>query len=377
MKILIAPQSYKGSLRPDEAAVAMERGVKAADDTIETVLLPIADGGSGTVRAMVEATGGKFHETIVQGPLGDQVAATWGILGDGRTAVIEMSAASGLSLVPPDQVDSLRASTFGTGELIRAALESGCRNIIVGLGDSATTDGGTGMAAALGIRFLDENGDPIPRGGGALSQLDRIDISDRHPGIEGTRISGACDVTNPLYGPEGAAVVYGPQKGATPEMVKQLDANLRRLTEIIKRDTGQDIASPPGGGAAGGLGAGLVAFLGTSLESGVDLICDAIHFDDHLTGADLVLVGEGRMDFQTAFGKTAVGIARRAKKQAVPVVAICGELGKGYENVYEHGIDAAMSILPRCMNKEEAMCNAADLLEDATARVVRLFQARH
>ena len=376
MKIVIAPQAFKGSLQAYEAANAMQKGVAAVDAAIQTVLLPIADGGSGTVRAMVEATGGQLIDTAVHGPLGDTVTAAWGILGDSLTAVIEMSAASGLSLIPKDKLNPLKASTYGTGELILAALNSGCRSVIIGLGDSATVDGGAGMAEALGIRLLDEKGNQIPRGGGGLPLLHHIDSSGRHPLIETARISGACDVTNPLYGPEGAAEVYGPQKGATPDMVRQLDAALRHFAAIVARDTGRNIGTLPGGGAAGGLGAGLVAFLGATLQSGVDLVCDSIGFDEHLADADLVLVGEGRMDFQTAFGKTAVGIARRAKQQNVPVVALCGELGDGYENVYAHGIDAVMSILPRCMDKTEAMRAAPLLLEEATERAIRLFLAR-
>ena len=376
MKIVIAPQAFKGSLQACEAANAMQKGVAAVDAAIQTVLLPIADGGSGTVRAMVEATGGRLVTTEAHGPLGDTVTAAWGILGDSLTAVIEMSAASGLSLIPKDKLNPLKASTYGTGELILAALNSGCRSVIIGLGDSATVDGGAGMAEALGIRLLDEKGNQIPRGGGGLPLLHHIDSSGRHSLIETARISGACDVTNPLYGPEGAAEVYGPQKGATPDMVRQLDAALRHFAAIVARDTGRNIGTLPGGGAAGGLGAGLVAFLGATLQSGVDLVCDSIGFDEHLAGADLVLVGEGRMDFQTAFGKTAVGIARRAKQQNVPVVALCGELGDGYENVYAHGIDAVMSILPRCMDKTEAMRGAPLLLEEATERAIRLFLAR-
>jgi glycerate 2-kinase len=373
MKIIIAPQSFKGSLKAHEAAAAMGEGIKAFDNTIETVLLPIADGGAGTVRALVQATGGKLISTEVHGPLGDKVTATWGILGDGSSAVIEMAAASGLALVPEDKLDPMRASTFGTGELILAALKSGCKKIIIGLGDSATTDGGAGIAQALGIKLLDAESKPIPPGGAGLTRLKHIDISRRHPLVKQCQILCACDVTNPLYGPDGAAFVYGPQKGATPEMIKQLDASLRNLAGVIKRDLGNDIATLPGAGAAGGLGAGMVAFMGATLQRGVDLICDSIGFDNYLKGADLVITGEGRIDFQTAFGKTAVGIARRAKAAGVPVIAICGELGKGYRDVYQHGIDTVMSILPRCMTKSEAMQEAGTLVKEATERAVRLF----
>ncbi|MCJ7605430.1 MAG: glycerate kinase, partial [Dehalococcoidales bacterium] len=247
MKIIIAPQAFKGSLQAHEAARAMGEGVKAIDPDIQVVLLPIADGGSGTVRAMVEAASGKLVTTDVHGPLGEKVAASWAMLDGGTTAVIEMAAASGLSLVPESSFDPMKTSTGGTGELIKTALEAGCRKIIVGLGDSATVDGGTGMARALGVRFLDENGDDIPEGGGGLEKLAHIDVSGRHPLLHGSEVLCACDVTNTLYGPEGAAPVYGPQKGATPEMVRRLDAALRRYAEIIISDTGKDIGRLPGG----------------------------------------------------------------------------------------------------------------------------------
>ena len=373
MKIIIAPQSFKGSLKAHEAAEAMSRGIKVYDNNIETVLLPMADGGAGTVRALVQATDGKLISTKVHGPLGDMVTAAWGILGDGQSAVIEVAAASGLELVPGDKLDPMSASTYGTGELILAALESGCKKIIIGLGDSATVDGGAGLAQALGIKLLDENNQPIPRSGAGLARLKHIDITGRHPLVNQCQIICACDVTNPLYGPDGAAFVYGPQKGATPDMVKQLDAALRNFSAVINQDLGLDIANIPGAGAAGGLGAGLVALLGAALQSGVDLICDSIGFEKYLADSSLVITGEGRIDYQTAFGKTTVGIARRAKAAGKPVIAICGELGEGYREVYKYGIDTVISILPRCMNRDEAMQQAEKLVQDTTERVIRLF----
>jgi glycerate kinase len=266
MKIIIAPQSFKGSLTAREAAEAMGEGVKAYDGNIETVLLPMAEGGAGTVRAMVQATGGQLINTEVHGPLGEKVTATWGILGDMSSAVIEVAAASGLALIPNNKLNPMLASTNGTGELILAALESGCRKIIIGLGDSATVDGGAGVAQALGIKLLDANLESITPGGAGLSRLKHIDISGRHPLVNECQIICACDVTNPLYGPDGAAFVYGPQKGATPDMVKQLDAALRNFSSVITQDLGLHIANLPGAGAAGGLGAGLVAFLGATLQ---------------------------------------------------------------------------------------------------------------
>jgi glycerate 2-kinase len=373
MKIIIAPQSFKGSLKAPEAAAAMAEGVKAFDSNIETVLLPIADGGFGTVRALVQATGGKIISAVAHDPLGNKITAAWGISGDSITAFIEVAAASGLALEPENKLNPLQASTYGTGELILAALEHGCKKIIIGLGDSATTDGGAGIAQALGIKLLDDDGKEIPPGGDGLALLKHIDMSGRNHLFKKCKIMCACDVTNPLYGPQGAAYVYGPQKGASLEMVKKLDANLRNLAAVIKKDLCLDIADLPGAGAAGGIGAGLVAFLGASLQRGVDLICDSIGFNKYLENADLVLTGEGRIDYQTAFGKTVAGIAGRAKAAGVPVIAVCGEIGQGYGEVYKHGVSSVMSILPRCMSREEAMREGANLLRDAAERAVRLF----
>jgi glycerate kinase len=371
MKIIIAPQGFKGSLKAHEAAEAMAKGVKSARPDAEIVLLPISDGGEGTVLAMVTATGGKLISAKVSGPLGDIVEARWGVLGDKQTAVIEMAAASGLNLVPKDRIDAMAASTYGTGELICAALQAGCRKMIIGLGDSATTDAGTGMAAALGIMLLDGDGRPIPRGGTGLLQLKRIDTSGRYKSLAQSTITGACDVTNPLYGREGAAYVYGPQKGATPEMIKQLDKGLRNLAFIIDRDMGVKIGEMPGAGAAGGLGAGLVAFLGASLKPGIDIMLDSIRFEEHLVAADLVLTGEGRIDHQTARGKTVAGIARRVKKTGKPVIAFAGELGSGYEDIYSLGISKAVGIVPAGVTKEEAMKNAARFLAEAVKKSVK------
>jgi glycerate kinase len=375
MKIIIAPQGFKGSLRADEAAGAIAKGVKAFDQSIVTVLLPVADGGAGTVRALVAATGGKIITSPAHDPLGNKINAEWGISGDGVTGFIEVAAASGLSLVPAAKRDPMPAHTYGTGELIRAALDAGCKKLIIGLGDSATVDGGMGVAAALGIRFLDAKGKEIPPGGAGLALVKHIDMSGRHPLVNKCHIQCACDVTNPLYGRNGAAYVYGPQKGATPEIVDELDAGLRHFADVIDHELGQAVALLPGGGAAGGLGAGLVAFLCASLERGVDLICDTIGFDKYLPDADLVITGEGRIDSQTAFGKTVVGIAQRAKALGKPVIAICGTLGDGYEAVYQHGISKAVGITPPGMTKEDSMRRVALLLKNATEKVVREWVA--
>ena len=370
MKIIVAPQAFKESLKAHKVAAAMAEGVRTAIPDIQIVSLPMADGGEGTVKAMIESPGDQTVTTYGLGPLGDKNNAIWGILGDGKTAVIEMAAASGLNRVPENRRDALAASTIGTGELIRAALENGYRRIIIGLGDSATTDGGTGMARALGVKFLDEHNQPIPLGGGGLQRLKHIDITGHHSLIEESTIICACDVTNPLYGPEGAAYIYGPQKGASPEDIKKLDAGLRHLVNIIQRDIGKDVSEIPGGGAAGGLAAGLVAFLNASLQSGIDIVCESIGFEKHLEGADLVITGEGRIDSQTARGKTICGIATRAKKQGVPVIAIAGELGEGYRDVFNCGISEAIGIMPKGMEREYAMKNAAHLVKSAVSTVL-------
>jgi glycerate kinase len=374
MKILIAPQGFKGSLKSHEAAGAMAGGVKSARPDAEVVILPISDGGEGTVRAMVAATGGRLYSANVTGPLGDEVEADWGILGDNATAVIEMAAASGLNLVPQDRLDPMAATTFGTGELIRAALEAGCRRLIIGLGDSATTDGGAGMAAALGVSFLDANGLPVPRGGAGLSRLAHIEMSGRYYLVAHSTITGACDVTNPLFGPEGAAYVYGPQKGATPDMIARLDSGLRNLAIIIERDMGVRVGDMPGAGAAGGLGAGLVAFLGASLQPGIDIILDCIHFDEYLAGIDLVLTGEGRIDRQTPRGKTVAGIARRAKRIGKPVIAFAGELGSGYQDILNCGVAKVVGITPEGVSREDAMKQATRFLADAVKHTLENFR---
>jgi glycerate kinase len=267
----------------------------------------------------------------------------------------------------------MAVTTYGTGELIRAALEAGYRRLIIGLGDSATTDGGAGMAVALGISLMDAGGSPVPRGGAGLNRLARIEISGRHELITNSKIIGACDVTNPLFGPEGAAYVYGPQKGATPSMIAQLDSGLRNLADNIERDLRLNVGDMPGAGAAGGLGAGLVAFLGASLQTGIELILDSIGFNEYLGEADMILTGEGRIDHQTPRGKTIAGIARRAKRAGKPVIAFAGELGTGYQDILSHGVTEVVGITPAGVTQEEAMNRAAEFLADAVKRTLENF----
>ncbi len=373
MRIIVAPDSFKGSASALEVARAMERGVRAVFPDAEVVKVPIADGGEGTVAALLDATGGQPRTSRVRGPLGEPVEAGWGVLGDGRTAVLEMAAASGLPLVPAGRRDPRLASTSGTGELVRAALDEGLRRLVLGIGGSATNDGGAGLARALGVRFLDAAGRELAEGGAALAGLDRLDLAGLDPRLATVELLVACDVDNPLTGPRGASAVYGPQKGATPAVVAELDAALARFAEVARAATGRDVASLPGAGAAGGLGAGLLFFTPARLRPGVELVLEATGFDRLLAGAALVLTGEGRTDAQTAMGKAPVGVAAAARRHGVPVVCLSGGLGDGADLVLAHGIDALAAVVPGPMTVEEAMAGGAALIEAATARVCRLL----
>lgn len=374
MKIVIAPQSFKGSVSALVAAKAIERGVLAAAPEAETVIMPVADGGDGTLDALVDSTGGQVFHSNVTGPLGQPVLAAWGVMGDGLTAVVEMARASGLALVPPRQRDPRTTTTHGTGQIIMEALERGFTRIIVGLGGSATNDGGAGMASALGVQFLDAEGRPLPLGGAALARLARIDSTNIEPRLGGASIVGATDVTNPLCGPDGASAVYGPQKGASPEVVVQLDTALENFARVVRRDVGQDASERPGAGAAGGLGAGLMAFAGAELRSGIDMVCEVLGFDDYLEGADLVLTGEGRADHSTIFNKAPVGVARRALARGVPTVLLAGSLGPGHEELYQHGIGGIVCIADRPMSFQQSLHRTEELLEEAAQRTVRLLR---
>lgn len=373
-RIIIAPDSFKESLDASQVAKAIAVGVKKALPNVETVEVPLADGGEGLATTLVAATGGKLLEAVVTGPLGEPVTARWGLLGDGRTAVVEMAQASGLPLVPKEKRNPLFTTTYGTGELIREALASGCQRLIVGIGGSATNDGGAGMAQALGVKLLDEDGHDIPWGAVGLERLHRIDMQEIFPRVKEVEILVACDVDNPLCGPRGASAVYGPQKGATPEMIPRLDAALARLADIIARDLGIEVRNLSGAGAAGGLGAGLVAFLGATLRRGIELVMETVNLERILAGgADLVITGEGEINRQTAYGKVPAGVAKVAGKYGIPVVALVGSIGEGAETVYEHGIKAYMSIVPRPVPLSYCLENAATLLTDAAERLIRLL----
>jgi glycerate kinase len=375
MRVVLAPDKFKGSLTAPEAARAMARGVAAACPGADVDLVPMADGGEGTVEALVAATGGTFREATVTGPLGSPVVATFGLTGDGKTAILEMAAASGLVLVPPDSRDPRIATTRGTGELLLDALDLGATSIILGIGGSATNDGGAGLAQALGARLLDGEGRELPPGGAPLARLARIDPSGLDPRLALVSIRVACDVANPLCGPTGASAVYGPQKGASPAIVAELDAALGHFARAIARDLGRDVAGLPGAGAAGGLGAGLVAFAGGSLTPGIDLVIDAVGLRDRLRGADLCLTGEGSLDASSAFGKTAVGVAEMARSLGVPCLALAGAIGDGAHDVLARGIDAFASIAPGPGPLDRAIAETPVRLERATEQFVRAFLA--
>ena len=369
MKIVIAPDSYKESLSALEVAQAVEAGFRQVFPDADYVLVPVADGGEGTVDAMVAATGGRKETVTVSGSLGEPVEAFYGLTGDGDTAVIEMAAASGLALVPPDRRNPLLTNSRGTGELIRAALDAGARRFILGIGGSATNDGGAGMVQALGVRLLDLEGRELDGSGGDLARLERIDVSALDPRLAECRIEVACDVDNPLTGARGASAVFGPQKGATPEMVQALDANLARLARIVERDLGVAVDAVPGAGAAGGMGAAMLAFFGATLKPGIEIVTAAVDLDDHVRDADLVITGEGRIDFQTVHGKTPIGVARVAKRHGKPVIGIAGSLGAEVGVVHAHGIDAVFSVLGKPCTLDEALRDAAANVE-LTARNV-------
>ena len=358
MKIVIAPDSYKESLSALEVASAIEAGFRDIFPDACYVKLPLADGGEGTVEAMVAATQGSIVRLAVTGPLGAEVDAFYGLSGDEHTAFIEMAAASGLELVPAAQRDPLITTSYGTGELIKNALDRGVEHFIIGIGGSATNDGGAGMMQALGARLLDKQGEQIGFGGGALPDLDRIDISNLDDRIAQCRFEVACDVTNPLTGEQGASAIFGPQKGATPELVQQLDRALAHYAEIIHRDLDIDVLHIPGGGAAGGMGAALYAFCQAELRRGIEIVTEALGLAEQVKDATLVITGEGRIDSQTINGKVPIGVAKVAKRFNKPVIGIAGSLTADVGVVHQHGVDAVFSVLYSICSLEEALGNA-------------------
>jgi glycerate 2-kinase len=376
MKIIIAPDSYKESLTALKVADAIERGFKRILPDANYIKIPMADGGEGTVQSLVDATGGKVIHKTVTGPLGEPVEAFFGMLGTGKTAVIEMAAASGIHLVPPEKRNPLITTTKGTGELILAALDYEVNHIIIGVGGSATNDGGSGMAKAFGARFLDKSGIEICDGGGALGELATIDLSKLDTRLASIKIEVACDVDNPLTGENGATAIFGPQKGATKEMVTLLDKNMSHYARIIERDLNRKINDVPGAGAAGGLGAGLLAFLPSELKRGVDIVNSATRLSNLVQNADLVITGEGKIDHQTIFGKTPIGVAKIAKKFGVPVIAIAGNVSLDSDVVFQHGIDALFSIVPGVISLDDAFKNAEQYLEKTAANIATVWKMK-
>lgn len=372
LKVAIAPDSYKGVMTAMEAAGQIEAGLKQTLKGVACRKIPMADGGEGTVQAIVDATGGTFVKRTVADPRGRRIKATFGVSGDGKTAVMEMAAASGLALLKPRERNPLKTSTYGTGEMMKHALKLGVHKILIGIGGSATNDGGTGMARALGVKFLDARGKLVPDGG-ALDRIAHIDMSGLDARLRNVDVEVACDVDNPLTGRHGAAYVYAPQKGATPAMVKTLDAGLRHLADVIKRDMGIAILKTPGSGAAGGLGGGLMAFVNGELRPGVDIVIDSVKLARRIKGCDLVITGEGRMDHQTAFGKTPAGVARTAKAQGLPVVAVAGCLGKDPEAVHAIGIDAFFSSQTNNIDEEDLVKVGPGNLLHCAAQIGRLL----
>jgi glycerate kinase len=370
VKVIVAPNSFKGSISATQAAKAITHGVRAVFPDAEVIEIPVADGGEGTVEALVTARNGTYQWVNVEGPLGDPVLASYGVIDDGRTAVVELASASGYVLITPAMRDPRKTSTFGFGQLLDAARKSGAGVIMAGIGSSATNDGGAGMAQALGYRFLDDSGRELPRGGAPLLRLEHIDAAGFDPAWRSVSVMVACDVTNPLTGPEGASFVYGPQKGAEPVTVRLLDRALGHLAEVIERDLGKRVADVPGAGAAGGTGAGLMAFLDAKLVSGAALVVDASGFDRALPGADLVITGEGRVDGQTAFGKAPGEVARRAAAAGIPVLLIAGGKGEGWETLTDKGVNTIQVLAQEGDNLRDLMQDPAPALTQAAADAV-------
>jgi glycerate kinase len=373
MKILIAPDSFKDCLSAKEVASALSRGIQKILPDATCILVPMADGGEGTVESLVDATEGKLIQLKVMDPLMRETDSFYGITGDGETAAIEMAAASGIELLTKEDRNPWITSTYGTGQLIRDALDQGVRKILLGIGGSATNDGGAGMAQALGVKFSGNFGPINITGGGALSEVEQIHMDELDPRIRNTEILVACDVSNPLSGPQGASAIYGPQKGADREMVQKLDHNLVHFAGLIRDRLGKEISEVPGAGAAGGLGAGLMAFLDASLIKGFDMIAGAVGLEEKIREAELVITGEGKMDAQTRFGKTPYGVAQMALRYGKPVIGVAGTLDKGAGMLYDQGFDVLMPIQEKPGDLESSLKNGGELLERTGERIARLL----
>lgn len=371
--IVLAPDSFKESMTAKEACIAMEKGIKKVNSNISCIHVPMADGGEGTMQSLVDATNGKIHSIEVVGPLGNKVEAEYGILGDGEIGILEMASASGIHLVHPEKRNPLLTTTYGTGELIKACLDHGVKKLLIGIGGSATNDGGAGVIQALGGKLLDKQGDELAFGGGELGKISTIDLSNFDARLKEVTVEVACDVSNPLCGENGASNVYGPQKGATREMVSVLDDNLRHYADIIKRELDKDVLDVPGAGAAGGLGAGLMAFLNGNLKKGIEMVIEYAGLEEKVKDADMVWTGEGSIDFQTQYGKTPLGVATIAKKHNKPVIALAGRVGEGIEVLYESGIDSIFGITKGATSLDEALVKGPENIEKTSENIIRLM----
>lgn len=373
MRIIIAPDSFKNSRSAVGVANSIEKGIKKVFNEAEIVKIPIADGGEGTVEAILIGAGGSYEKVSTYNPLGKEIISQYGIVG-GHTAIIEMAEASGLQLVREEERNPMITTTYGTGQLIKSALDKGLRKIVLGIGGSATNDGGLGMASALGVKFLDDKGEEVPLCGTGLIKVKNIDMTGIDPRIVQTEFIVACDVKNPLCGKTGATHVYGKQKGATPEMIESLEWGMSNYAKVLENKLGKEIQDQEGAGAAGGLGAALLAFCNAKLRSGIETVLDVVGIDQYLVSTDLIITGEGNMDAQSIYGKVPIGLAKRAKKYNIPVVAIVGGIGEGAQKTYEYGIDSIMTIVNRPMSLEHAMADVDELLEDAAERTMRMIK---
>lgn len=377
MKVVIAIDSFKGSLSTNEASSAVASGIRKVYENAEIITLPLADGGEGTVNAIVQGTSSCLHKVSVCGPLGEKVDAEYGIMSDGKTAIVEMASSSGLTLVPPEKRNPLFTTTYGVGEVIKDAISKGCRSFIVGIGGSATNDGGAGMLQALGFGLYDNDGNSIALGAKGLESLEKIDTCGAISELSECTFNIACDVTNPLCGVNGASAVFGPQKGATPEMVKSLDKWLSNFAELTEKKLGKNFASIPGTGASGGLGFAFVAYLGATLRSGIDIVTEAVGLEECVKNADVVITGEGRVDAQTAMGKAPAGVAKIAKKYGKTVIALAGSVAKDAYECNSHGIDSIFPIVKSPCTLEDAMNadTAKANLSDTAEQIFRLIKA--
>lgn len=373
LTIVLAPDSFKESMTAKEVCESMEAGIKRVNKDITCIHVPMADGGEGTMQSLVDATYGKVYSLNVVGPLGDEIKAEYGILGDGEIGILEMASASGIHLVPKEKRNPLITTSYGTGQLIKACLDKGVKKLLIGIGGSATNDGGAGVVQALGGRLLDKDGNELDFGGGELKKLHKIDLTNFDKRLKDVKIEVACDVNNPLCGEKGASNVFGPQKGATPEMIDLLDDSLNHYANVIKEQIDKDVLNIPGAGAAGGLGAGLMAFLDGELKKGIEMVIEYSELEEKVKNSDMVWTGEGSIDFQTQYGKTPIGVAKIAKKYNKPVIALAGRVGDDIDVLYENGIDSIFGIIRELTDIDEALLNGKKNIQKTSEDIVRLI----